>query len=120
MEFVHTLFLHLLYLHLNSLYDLFFIIFEDFFQSFLIFCTRALKRANRSLFYHGRTLTSNLSLPCLFKSFKKEPISPYFCGVTGCTFNSFIPSFNVIASVVNLFQLTCAASKIGFKNLNLF
>ncbi|PEC22624.1 hypothetical protein COM96_07540 [Bacillus cereus] len=46
-------------------------------------------------------------------------IFSYFCGETVSTFNSFIAYFNVTASVLNIFQLSLAAFKLGFNNLNL-
>ncbi|PES99217.1 hypothetical protein CN491_02745 [Bacillus cereus] len=47
------------------------------------------------------------------------PIFSYFCGETVSTFNSFIPYFNMTASVLNIFHWSLAAFKLGFKNLNL-
>ncbi len=49
-----------------------------------------------------------------------KTISPYFFEETGFIFNVFIPSFNVNASALNVFQLSFAAFRLGFKNLNLF
>ncbi len=45
---------------------------------------------------------------------------PYFFEETGSIFNVFIPSFNVNASALNVSQLSFAAFRLGFKNLNLF